>query len=810
MNQKLPEILAPAGSYDIMVQAFQAGADAVYLGGHQFGARAYASNLSEEELIQAIEYTQLHHKRIYLTVNTLLKDKEIDRLSAFLRAPYEAGLNGVIVQDIGAASMIRHHFPDMELHASTQMCITSPSGANALKQLGIVRVVPARELSLEEIRAIKEETGLEVEVFVHGAFCYCYSGQCLLSSMIGGRSGNRGRCAQPCRQKYQAFNLNGTMLSDKPQYYLSMRDLCGLKSVPALIELGVDSFKIEGRMKKAEYVIAAVSSYRKAVDAYFGNADKDTTGYSCMTEQNRLADVYNRGDFTSGYFRKRNGPDMMAMERNNHNGICLGVVSHIAGGEFTVQLTHHLNEGDVLEVRTQHGKTIELTSGTVGDAGGQVRLKGKEMKLMQVGDQVYRTKNHVLCDELIRENAASVLKENLHISLRCKKDLPVIITMRCGDNEVSVAGSCAQKAEKQPLTKADIETKLRKLSDTPFQIATMEIHLEPDCFFSMKELNRLRHQAMELLEEKCRKQHTRTWKPVSVALSQIRTEEAPVKKPELAVYVSTKEQFGEVLAEGTVSEIGIETEKFTSFQITQMISDIRTRTSGQNNKIRIILALPHIYRLDMRYDMLEFMKLPADGYLVRTMDELALLREQDGCTNRIVKLDASVYTYNREAAAFMTDRMQASSITLPVEYSKEDLQTLLRLSPNTMWDFILYGKQVVMVSAQCTYKNLGLCRNNHPPFQQRQENGSILDYNILLKNEFQDEFHVERICKYCYNVIYQNKPNCYFQMLQELRKNSLGTLRIQLTDETPQEVSRLLHNQTPKNSGQGRFRKGIE
>ena len=258
MNRDV-EILAPAGSMECLRAAVAAGADAIYLGGTKFGARAYAQNLSEEDLVQAIEYVHIHGRKIYMTVNTLLKDRELNELYAYLLPYYKAGLDGVIVQDIGAVKFIGEYFPEMPVHASTQMTITNTLGADFLKRYGITRVVPARELSLKEIRDMKKQTGLEMECFVHGALCYCYSGQCLLSSMIGGRSGNRGQCAQPCRLPYQTEGK-------KPADLMSLKDLCTIDILPELIDAGIDSFKIEGRMKTALYVATVARTYRKAID----------------------------------------------------------------------------------------------------------------------------------------------------------------------------------------------------------------------------------------------------------------------------------------------------------------------------------------------------------------------------------------------------------------------------------------------------------------------------------------------------------------------------------------------------------------
>ncbi len=300
------EVLAPAGSMECLKAAVLAGADAVYLGGSMFGARAYAKNLTEEEMLEAIDYVHIHGRKLYMTVNTLLKDTELNKLYDFLNPYYKQGLDGVIVQDMGVVSYLRRQFPDLPVHASTQMTITGSYGANLMKDQGLTRVVPARELSLEEVRKIKEETGLEVECFVHGAMCYCYSGQCLLSSMIGGRSGNRGQCAQPCRLPY-------AVTDGKPMDLMSLKDMCTIKLIPELIEAGVDSFKIEGRMKQPDYVYTVARMYRKYVDLYL---KKGRDHFKVLEEDLRkLESAYKRRGYTEGYYKQHNGKQMISLRR---------------------------------------------------------------------------------------------------------------------------------------------------------------------------------------------------------------------------------------------------------------------------------------------------------------------------------------------------------------------------------------------------------------------------------------------------------------------------------------------------------------
>jgi putative protease len=305
------ELLAPAGSYESMKAAVSAGADAVYIGGSRFGARAYADNLGEEEMLRAIDYAHLYGVSLYMTVNTLVKEKELSDLFDYLNPYYKQGLDGVIVQDLGVLSYIQEAFPKLPIHASTQMTITGAYGAKMLKRMGVKRVVPARELSLEEIERIHEQVDIEIESFVHGALCYCYSGQCLLSSLIGGRSGNRGRCAQPCRLPYDVMKNGRSCLPKDQRYVMSLKDLCTLDSLPQLLEAGICSLKIEGRMKSPRYTAGVVSIYRKYVDLYKKYGVRE---YRVDEKDKKiLLDLFDRGGLTDGYYKQHNGKDMIAL-----------------------------------------------------------------------------------------------------------------------------------------------------------------------------------------------------------------------------------------------------------------------------------------------------------------------------------------------------------------------------------------------------------------------------------------------------------------------------------------------------------------
>ncbi len=315
MDNKKVELLAPAGNYQSFLGAVKAGADAVYLGGEKFSARAFADNFSKEEIIRAISYAHMFQRKVYMAVNTLCKEQEMDELLDYLEPFYLAGLDGVIIQDFGVFIRIKEKFPLLELHASTQMTITGVNGARFLKEMGAKRIVPARELTLEEIIRIKQETGLELETFIHGAMCYCYSGQCLFSSLLGGRSGNRGRCAQPCRLPYSIGINEGV---GKAFYPLSLKDMCTVTMLPQLIDAGIDSFKIEGRMKKAEYVAGVTSIYRKYIDLYYENKGENY----CVEKKDLdiLSGLYIRSDMQSGYYHRYNGPEMITRHSPAYSG----------------------------------------------------------------------------------------------------------------------------------------------------------------------------------------------------------------------------------------------------------------------------------------------------------------------------------------------------------------------------------------------------------------------------------------------------------------------------------------------------------
>lgn len=497
---KKPEILAPAGNMDALKAAVNAKADAVYLGGNLFGARAYAGNFNESELLDAIDYCHLFGIKVYMTINTLLKEEEIPELIGYVTPYYKQGLDGVIVQDLGVAKILKDEFQELPLHASTQMSISSEHGAKWLKEFGFKRIVPARELSLDEIKRIKTKTGIEIETFVHGAMCFAYSGKCLLSSFSGGRSGNRGRCAQPCRMKYK--------VGDKSkEHIMSLKDMCTLSYVPMLCDAGIDSFKIEGRMKNPEYVASAVSAYVQVRDEYISSKEsglKDRSNISKLTAdlEKELNDIFNRGGFSKGYYLTERGREMLALDRPNHNGLKIGKVKAVSGGDVFIELAEDINKQDVLEIRAE--SIVEITSNVDANAKEVISLKGRELRQIKAGDEVYRTRNNKLLQNIRREILEPERKLKVNGEVFAITGQPLGLKLFTGDEEREISvcekTDIVQKAANKNTTGQELVDKLMKTAGTNIEIVNIKINISEDAFVPMSTFNNLRRRTMENLK----------------------------------------------------------------------------------------------------------------------------------------------------------------------------------------------------------------------------------------------------------------------------------------------------------------------
>ncbi|HII90983.1 MAG TPA: peptidase U32 [Methanosarcina sp.] len=510
MKPEKPELLAPAGGMEAFIAAVENGADAVYLGARAFSARGYASNFSEKELEEAIDYAHLRGVKVYVTVNTLLKEDEIENALKLLSWLRNIGTDAIIIQDLGLISLARKYLPDLPLHASTQMTLHNSKGVELAKTMGIERVVLSRECSLEEIIKIKEKTGTEIEVFIHGALCISYSGQCLLSSLIGGRSGNRGFCAQPCRKKYRLY-CEEKQVKTTGSYLLSPKDLNTTSGLGALIEARIESFKIEGRMKRPEYVAGVVRIYRRLIDRYIENPAEY---YVSEEEQEILTQLFNRG-FTKGYFFENPRWKLMSRENPHNRGVPAGTVTGYDrhSNRIRVKLSRPLRLGDGIMVENAEtrpedkGKIISsmyVGKGSVYSAGVGDTVEIPFDSRAPSGSTVYRTHDKKLMDSLKKESELGSLRAKIPVSITATviSGRPIGLEIRDRDaNSVTIESEyLVEKAEKQPTSKVRIEKQLSKLGNTIFEAAELHITMEENIFVPVGQLNELRTKAVEQLE----------------------------------------------------------------------------------------------------------------------------------------------------------------------------------------------------------------------------------------------------------------------------------------------------------------------
>lgn len=506
------ELLAPAGSKESFFAAVENGANAVYLAGKMFGARAYASNFDNDTLAEVIRYAHLRNIQVHVAVNTIIDDDEIPNLKSYLQFLYEAGADAVLLQDLGAAKLARNTVPHLPLHASTQMTVHNLSGVRALEELGFSRVVLSRELSLEEIRHICRQSAAEIECFVHGALCICYSGQCLMSSMIGGRSGNRGRCAQPCRLPYSLVDQYGNDVLGETagNFLLSPRDLNAIDLIPELMDAGVDSLKIEGRMKRPEYVATIVHTYRKAIDHYI---DMNTAPID-DEDRDHLAQVFNR-DFTTAYLESRQGRHMMSDRRPNNRGLLIGRVTAYARntGTVTVKLSRKLSIGDQVDFWVKVGGRVSAEIASLYTDRGRTILTAKagdtvsfEVKgKVHVNDRVFK-----VYDSALMETAKCSYGENMRkkipiwavVHARIGKPLTLQVTDDEGNEAHAETGYIAVQAKNRPLTTAVLKNQLDRLGTTVFMMQELTSDIEDGLMMPVSELNNVRRKAIAALENK--------------------------------------------------------------------------------------------------------------------------------------------------------------------------------------------------------------------------------------------------------------------------------------------------------------------
>ncbi|TCL58470.1 putative protease [Kineothrix alysoides] len=731
---KKVELLAPAGNYECFLGAVHAGADAVYLGGNKFGARAYADNFSEEEVINAIRHAHIYGRKVYLTLNTLVKESEFAEIYDYLQPFYQAGLDGIIIQDMGAFRSVGEWFPRLERHISTQMTITGAYGAEYIKRLGATRIVPARELSLAEIKNIKKEVDIEIEIFVHGAVCYCYSGQCLFSSIIGGRSGNRGRCAQPCRLPYSAEGK-------KEKYPLSLKDMCTIALIPELIEAGIDSFKIEGRMKSPEYVAGVTALYRKYIDKYY---DSRGAGYSVKKEDmEALRSLYIRSEISEGYYHKHNGKDMITLDNPSYGGrdesLSQRVREEYLQGDYRLDVT---------------GKTRLYKNSPAYFA-----LTYKNMTAAIYGNIVEEALKQPMSEESVRKQLAKSGNTAFHLeNIEIDMESDIFIPVKALNDLRRMA--CEALAEKI-ITFNGLSYPERK--ETAAENPNNE---------------KLKAAGEEI--KPCRDKK---------AEKSDRTVSKPINEIKLHVSVQTEEQLSAAL-ENSISRIYISSDLLEASGSTEC--------TLRNNKkdIKFYLAMPHIIRdydkmfLDKMKKLLEGEQF--SGVLIRNQEELQWLRSF--FYSKDIVTDANLYMWNKEAYEVYKD--ECAERYLPHELNFKEIAGLMEAVGSDSLSQIVYGRIPMMVTANCVSKTMGFCRKTGG-------NKNAVSGTTFLTDRYRKNFPVYLNCRHCYNIIYNSVPLSLHQNLLKMRKLGVSTFRLDFTTEKEKDAGEIIsfYESRIRNSG---------
>lgn len=508
MERKNIELLAPAGTWDALEAAVNAGADAVYLGGTNFGARQYADNFGDEEMQRAVEFTHLHRVKLYVTVNILVDDGEMTDLGKYLIFLNNIGIDGIIVQDMGVINLAKKIVPNLPLHASTQMTITNSEGVKFAEAVGMERIVLARECSLEEIKNICAKTDTELEIFIHGALCVCYSGQCLMSSLIGGRSGNRGRCAQPCRLPYTLVNKEGKNIlehGDAGQYLLSPKDLNTLAILPQLLETGVVSYKIEGRMKRPEYVAVVTDIYRRAIDSYFAG-----DYHVSEADVKNIEQIFNR-DFTTAYLEKPQGKEMMSDRRPNNRGVLVGRVTQIkrAENKAVLKLEKELHIGDGLEFWVSVGGRVGTTLTSMCCANKEVITAsvGEQVEIevpsgVKLNDRVFRTFDNELmtfAGNFYNEHHKKRIPLRATVTAHLGEPMSVVLEDEEGNTGRGVTNFIVEMARKHELNQETVKKQIDRLGASEYSLEVLELICDENVMVPMSEINEARRQATEAL-----------------------------------------------------------------------------------------------------------------------------------------------------------------------------------------------------------------------------------------------------------------------------------------------------------------------
>lgn len=715
---RIPELLAPAGDFDALRAALAMGADAVYLGVGQFNARRNAENFTIDTLQEACDLAHLADRRIYLTLNTAVLPSELAEALDLAKKAYLAGVDALIVQDLGLMGEIARCMPEIELHTSTQMNIHDLGGVQQARELGATRVTLARELSLDELRHLST-TGVDLEIFVHGALCVCYSGQCLMSSLIGARSANRGLCAQPCRLPW---NLVDTSTNRSAQtegnYLLSPADLSTIEILPQIIETQAASLKIEGRMKSAEYVALVTGVYRGALDraaraviqgrSAHGDFDYQVTA----DEKNRLAEAFSRG-FTTAYLEGDRSNTMMSYKRPNNRGVQVGRVGSMENGFVGLDLDKTIAQGDVLEYWTSRGRCVAEAQELYRDARegvpldcarGGSRIYVRIPKPVSLGDRVFRVRN----SELLREAAGTfsgsefsgnkgLVSVDAHVALTLGKPLEIHFTLAGADSDAKVATGSAQgplveKARTKAVDAEDVIEHVGRLGGTPFSVRSWDIMLDEGVGIGFSLLHRVRRQALGNLEE------------VLLAPSRERVfdqghapvvAKAPAQKRALSIAVLVRDSAGAKAAQAAGAQV-----------IYQHVLDLELSdtSKGANRKAPqgVIPVLPSICH-DRDAAQVLASVVAGKPVVANNLSNLAYALSYDACAEA-----GSSLNITNKASLDLVAQMGAARAWLSPELSLGDIKRIAPQSPVPL-GIVVYGRQELMVTEHCHLMAKGAC-----------------------------------------------------------------------------------------------------
>ncbi|XZF65098.1 MAG: DUF3656 domain-containing U32 family peptidase [Gloeotrichia echinulata DVL01] len=791
-----PELLAPAGHWDCAKAAVENGADAIYFGLERFNARMRAENFTEADLPQLMAFLHRRGVKGYVTLNTLIFPQELREAEQYLRSIIAAGVDAVIVQDVGICRLIRHISPDFPIHASTQMTITSAAGVEFAKSLGCQLVVLARECSLKEINKIQQQiaqqnTSLPLEVFVHGALCVAYSGQCLTSEALGGRSANRGECAQACRMPYELIADGEVVNLGNRKYLLSPQDLAGLEVLPDLVKVGVTSLKIEGRLKTPEYVANVTRVYRQALDRVMGELPKDKQNSPSPQERYNLEMAFSRGIYT-GWFGGINNQELVHAHFGKKRGVYLGEVIRIRNEQVTVILEAPVKPGDGVVFDCGHPEAKEQ--------GGRVYAvipKGKEtlltfgrddlnLRRLHVGDKVWKTSDPEL-DKQLRQSFAGENPQfqrpiDLEVYGEINQPLVAIARDEVGNIVQVESEILLVEAHTKPLTPERLQEQLGRLGNTPFSLGKLTNHISGAIMLPVSELNRMRRQIVTELEE-LRTQPKR-WQLNSTASLQNLLPSLPSDSvslsPSLIVLVRNLKQIPAALQAG-IHTLYCELEDPRAYRQAVQIVHQWGRDKPNSPVPTIYVAPPRITKPGENWILQQVRASEADGYLVRNYDQLQFFAEER-CIG-----DFSLNVANPLTAEYFQQRFGWERVTASYDLNITQLQDLLTSCP-PQWFEVTIHQHMPMFHMEhcvfCAFLSQGTDYTNCGRPCEQQE--------VKLRDRVGSE-HVLKADVGCRNTVFNGTAQTGAEYVQHLLDLGLRHFRIEFVNETPEQVTKTIH-----------------